>query len=301
MFPSRHGKLCVGLLLPAVIVAACLVLVTSGVSLADHKTGHKPPGGGGGGGGEDTDTIAPDPVTDLAGLPGSPGTITLVWTAVGDDAGGIGFCSGAGTAFLYDIRYSEDLILNDADFDLAEQATGEPVPDSCGREERFCLTGLVPDVVYDVAVRVEDEAGNVSALSNVITVAAGTDYGVSMHVREIQVTWRRQHRQSIPQAWVCVEDEDGVPVEGAVVTGDWSDCTHETESSATTDCSGFALIEGTQGAQCFTGSKQSCCFVFTITSVTHDVLDHDSSADLENCESFPCKLIGGGAPCAPCE
>lgn len=86
-------------------------------------------------------------------------TATLAWTATGDD-------SLTGTATTYDVRWSTAPITA-ANFATASAATGEPVPGAPGAAQSFTVTGLSRQVLYYFAVKVADEAGNWSAMSNV--------------------------------------------------------------------------------------------------------------------------------------
>ncbi|MEA3307517.1 MAG: fibronectin type III domain-containing protein [Elusimicrobiota bacterium] len=106
------------------------------------------------------DTMAPSVVTDLAAINISTDTVALEWTAPGDDG-------NEGTAESYDLRYSTaGQILSDTDFNNAIQAQDEPVPSIAGSTETFTLIGLTPDTTYYFAIKTEDEAGNISDLSN---------------------------------------------------------------------------------------------------------------------------------------
>jgi hypothetical protein len=103
-----------------------------------------------------------------AGSPGplrapgaTPYSVTLSWTAPGDD-------SVSGTASQYDIRYSL-LPITDADWDQATQVAGEPVPQQAGSAESFEVAGLEPNTLYYFAVRAADEVPNWSSLSNVVS------------------------------------------------------------------------------------------------------------------------------------
>lgn len=89
----------------------------------------------------------------------SANSVTLHWTAPGDDG-------GAGTASQYDIRFSTSNI-NDANWATATQANNEPAPSAAGTAEAFTVTSLQPATIYYFAIKVADEASNWSALSNV--------------------------------------------------------------------------------------------------------------------------------------
>jgi len=113
-----------------------------------------------------TDTTAPSAISDLA-VPialRTTTTLTARWTAPGDDA-------GVGTATAYDLRYSTDEIGVAITFDNASSATGEPAPGAAGTPQSFTITGLTPNTTYYVAVKSVDEAGNWSAISNVVARA----------------------------------------------------------------------------------------------------------------------------------
>ena len=90
-------------------------------------------------------------------------TASLGWSAVGDD-------SLTGTATSYDIRYSTATIMS-ANWATATQVSGEPAPQASGSPQSYTVTGLARQRQYYFAIKVTDDAGNVSALSN---VPAGT-------------------------------------------------------------------------------------------------------------------------------
>jgi hypothetical protein len=126
------------------------------------------------------DVVRPGPVASLAVTGMTDSTATLGWAAVGDD-------SLTGTATRYDIRYSTSPI-NATNWNSATQVGGEPTPASPGTAQSYTVTGLSRQVTYYFALKVEDDAGNVSTLSNVVnattpdTKAPGAivDLGVSL-------------------------------------------------------------------------------------------------------------------------
>jgi len=105
------------------------------------------------------DTIRPAPVASLAVTGTTEVTATVAWTAVGDD-------SLTGTATSYDLRYSTSPITA-ANWSSATQAAGEPTPGAAGTAQSHTVTGLSRQTTYYFALRVADDAGNVSAISNV--------------------------------------------------------------------------------------------------------------------------------------
>jgi hypothetical protein len=106
------------------------------------------------------DTVPPAAVTNLVAGNPTTSTITLTWTAPGDDG-------NAGTANEYDIRYSTSQIQTEADWNSATQASGEPAPNTAGNSESFTVSGLSSSTTYYFALKTADEVPNWSGLSNV--------------------------------------------------------------------------------------------------------------------------------------
>lgn len=103
----------------------------------------------------------------LAASPSSPSSVTLNWTAPGDD-------DNTGTASVYDVRYSTVLIA-DGNWAAANQASGEPSPQVAGSSESFTVTGLSPNTTYYFGIKTGDEVPNWSALSNVISATTDVE------------------------------------------------------------------------------------------------------------------------------
>ena len=101
--------------------------------------------------------VAPRRVTDLRQADSAATSVTVIWTAPGDDA-------ALGTATRYDLRWSANPI-DDNNFALATVAAA-PVPQPSGRLERVTIAGLNSDRAYYVAVRTVDDRDNWSPVSN---------------------------------------------------------------------------------------------------------------------------------------
>ena len=125
------------------------------------------------GGGEVPDTTPPATVNNLAVSQASSNSVTLTWTAPGDD-------SDVGTASQYDIRYSTSPI-TDANWDSATH-TGEPSPQPAGSTETFTVTGLSQATTYYFALKTADEVPNWSGISDVAVVTTGGGGGASFTV-----------------------------------------------------------------------------------------------------------------------
>jgi len=105
------------------------------------------------------DNVPPAAVTDLSVTAATYTSLTLTWTAPGDDV-------NVGTAALYDIRYSTSLITV-WNWNFATQCSGEPHPQPAGSSESFTVTGLSSVTTYYFALKTADEVLNWSALSNI--------------------------------------------------------------------------------------------------------------------------------------
>lgn len=108
------------------------------------------------------DDIAPAAVFDLISTEVRSRRVTLRWSATGDD----GF---AGSAWTYDLRYAQ-VPITEANFAQATPVSGTPKPAAPGTPETFQVTGLNPNSDYFFALRVRDNVGNASPLSNLVGV-----------------------------------------------------------------------------------------------------------------------------------
>lgn len=98
-------------------------------------------------------------ITDLQVTEVTRNSVTLTWTAIGDD-GYLGRAAG------YDIRYSFDS-LNNYNWNYAAQVSNEPLPQPSGYKETFTITGLLPDTTYYIGIQVFDEKDNRSGIAQV--------------------------------------------------------------------------------------------------------------------------------------
>jgi hypothetical protein len=106
---------------------------------------------------DDEDHFVPSAVTDLAVIDRTATTLTLQWTATGDN----GFL---GQAALYDLRWSPNA---QATWENAIPVVGFlPNPGPAGYVETFTVTGLTPLTTYYFWIRVADEAQNWSEISD---------------------------------------------------------------------------------------------------------------------------------------
>ena len=118
-----------------------------------------------------TDTTAPAAVTTLSATAWTETSITLGWTAPGDDG-------STGTAASYDIRYSLSTI-SGATWASATAVSGEPSPAAAGTGQSYAITGLTDSTRYYFALKTSDEDSNISALSNVVDRTTGAALNIN--------------------------------------------------------------------------------------------------------------------------
>jgi len=118
------------------------------------------------------DGTPPAAITDLIASDPTARSVTLTWTAPGDDG-------TTGTAYRYNIRYSESLI-DEANWASAIPVSGEPSPQSGGSVEHFIVPDLLANTGYYFAIKTCDEKLNYSDLSNVVHTSTTPCFGCWM-------------------------------------------------------------------------------------------------------------------------
>jgi hypothetical protein len=108
------------------------------------------------------DTIPPASIESLSADSVSSNTVSLSWTAPGDDN------NTNGPATVYDVRYSTAPI-DSANFDSAMEATGEPAPGNPGTTDVFTVEDLEPETEYYFALKTADQTPSWSGISNVVS------------------------------------------------------------------------------------------------------------------------------------
>ncbi len=111
------------------------------------------------------DLTPPAAVADLAAVDNGDNNALVSWTATGDDG-------TAGQASSYDLRYNPaaEGEITEANWDQATPVPGLAAPQASGTAESVLVTGLATQRSYYFALKVNDEAGNTSALSNIAFV-----------------------------------------------------------------------------------------------------------------------------------
>jgi hypothetical protein len=137
------------------------------------------------------DNIAPAAINDLSVLTGSnPGDLVLSWTATGDDG-------DVGRAASYLIGYSPDTVTATS-WGRAALWSSPPAPATPGQRQTIVLTGLAPAQHYWVAMRVVDDASNMSAVSNIVEGVSGFSIGAGTGDEFTQTPTQYQVAQNYP-------------------------------------------------------------------------------------------------------
>jgi hypothetical protein len=119
------------------------------------------------------DQAPPAAVTDLQVTGTTATTVSLRWTAPGDNG-------TVGTAAQYDVRFTTGS-LNQSTWNLATEASGEPAPGIAGTVQTLTITNLLHATSYSFGLKTADEVPSLSGLSNVVSTATRA----SDHIRHV--------------------------------------------------------------------------------------------------------------------
>ncbi|PKN01685.1 MAG: hypothetical protein CVU77_04030 [Elusimicrobia bacterium HGW-Elusimicrobia-1] len=183
------------------------------------------------------DTTPPAQINNLAAVTGdNRGTINLTWNAPGEDG-------ATNTAQLYIVRYSPNIIADDAGFDAAEVKYNDKSftyaldsnvyetitwnPSAPGAAQSYALGSLAPGVTYYIAVKTEDEQPNRSLLSNVVTLYASNSVGSNVRINEVAPMetndWIELYNATTNQidlsGWEICTNIQGTDISGVIEAG----------------------------------------------------------------------------------
>jgi hypothetical protein len=167
----------------------------AGVDIGAYEYAAGYTGGGGGG-----DVTPPAAITDLAVSNQTATSVTLTWTAPGNDG-------NIGAATSYDIRYSLVLI-NDSNFTSATQVSGVPTPQIAGTTQSLLISGLQTGFTYYFAMKTRDAIPNTSLISNIIS-ATPNDIIPPVAVSNLKATTGTSDGQ-IVVTWTAPGDDGSV-------------------------------------------------------------------------------------------
>lgn len=166
------------------------------------------------------DTTPPEDVTNLSVSDVSTTTVTLNWTAPGDDG-------NTGTASQYDIRMSTSLI-TDANWGSAIPLVPAPSPNPAGSVEAVQVTQLTEGTTYYFALKTADEVPNPSGLSNIVTATptntntpAGPD--VQVDLGTVEATFDNVDTEGVTYTSTTMVNQCGALPSGYQVIGLYTD------------------------------------------------------------------------------
>ncbi|MCP4598944.1 MAG: S8 family serine peptidase [Proteobacteria bacterium] len=142
--------------------------------------------------------IPPAPVSDLAAENPTIDSLTLTWTATGDDG-------HKGTATSYDIRYLSELITIN-NWDMALPIFDEPNPAPGGIQDSVVVDELEPSSHYYFAMKVIDDMGNESLLSN-IAIGETADGVAPAAISDLSIATNTAEQGSINLSWTATGDD----------------------------------------------------------------------------------------------
>jgi hypothetical protein len=106
------------------------------------------------------DVTPPAAISDLSATALSAIEVQLNWTSTGDDG-------MTGLATSYEIRYNTEPV-NDSNWENSALVQDVIVPEISGSQQSFIVSGLSGGLTYYFAIKIVDEAGNASPVSNVV-------------------------------------------------------------------------------------------------------------------------------------
>lgn len=141
-----------------------------------------------------SDFTAPNPVVDLAIDAVDYDRVVLSFTATGDNG-------NTGTARFYDIRYSHSII-SESNWEMANRVRDLPLPAGAGNVESVTVSPLDENTQYYFRMKVIDESGNHSPLSNQVTSDTIAPMVLfSDDVETGDVGWTIESQSSSGQQW----------------------------------------------------------------------------------------------------
>lgn len=126
------------------------------------------------------ESTAPANIADLSISDPTPNSLTLNWTAPGDDG-------NTGTASQYEIRYST-VPITDQNWSSATLLDNVPAPQTAGSSESIVVSGLETSTTYYFAIRTADEVPNWSGLSNVANGSTANDQTAPAAIDDLQAS-----------------------------------------------------------------------------------------------------------------
>ncbi|MHC5081331.1 MAG: protein kinase domain-containing protein, partial [Planctomycetota bacterium] len=145
------------------------------------------------------DTMPPAAIDDLAALKGNKaGSVLLTWQAPGDNG-------KKGMASKYIVKFSNARITA-SNFNAAKTFEQSWAPLSPRNPERHLITGLETGKSYYFAIKTQDEAGNTSAVSNIVHTMTTGDMSPPATIKDLQGS-KGPSEGSVQLTWTAPGDD----------------------------------------------------------------------------------------------
>ncbi len=203
------------------------------------------------------DKTAPAAISDLAIVNVTNSSLELSWTAPGDDG-------NSGTAKGYDLRYSTTTISTETDWESAIEASNEPTPRAAGAIDSAVISGLTSNVKYYIGLKSVDEAGNWSALSNIVIGTTTPDTIPPAQITDLVIVDSTSYGAIL--TWTAPGDDGAVGMATRYnVKRDTIEITDANWNTATS-CSGIPIpsAAGEMDTMRVTGLKSNTHYYFAI-------------------------------------
>jgi phosphodiesterase/alkaline phosphatase D-like protein len=203
------------------------------------------------------ETTPPSAIANLTLNNPTLSSITLHWTAPGDDG-------TSGKASEYDIRYSTSPI-DAGNWDGATQVADETAPKQAGFAESFIVDGLSSGTTYYFAIKTADEVPNWSDISNVPSLATETEQTPPSAIAGL--TADNITGNSVRLNWVAPGDDGNSGTAAQYdIRYSTSPISNETDWSNATQVSGepAPLVAGTAQSFTVTGLEVETNYYFAI-------------------------------------
>ena len=140
-------------------------------------------------------------------------------------------------------------------------------------------TGMSPvhtyaqDGTYPVTLTVTDNDGATDTSTTTATITEATS--LEMHIHSISMSTQSAGINTNAIATVTIVAANNNPVEGATVSGHWTNLTSDTDVGIT-DASGIVILKSDRV------KRASGTFTFIVDNVTHSVFTYNASANVED-------------------
>jgi hypothetical protein len=181
---------------------------------------------------------------------------------------------GSGDTILFEGTASDP---EDGDLAASLVWTSNIEDGQIGTGSSFSTT--LSDGTHTITAKVTDSGGKTGSASIDITV--GTIITNNMHVSDIYMSLKISGPWVNAIAKISIVDENGTPVEGATVSGKWSDTTSDIDSG-TTKANGQVSLRSDK----VKNPKSGTTFTFSVDDVAKAGWEYNSTANVETSDSI---------------